>query len=134
GDPLIEEQRSVNQMVAAGKIEDALALVQSNLRSSSNERDNFRRTILIGTLLLKAKQPDIAMSVLESLDQKIDRYSLDKWDPDIAVEAWAALAAAYKVGKAQKPQNLQAAIQEKQNAILSKISHIDPGRAFTLNK
>ncbi len=133
-DPLVEEQRKVNQMIAAGKIEEALAMVQGNLRTSSNERDNFRRTILIGTLLLKAKQPDIAMSVLESLDQKIERHSLDKWDPDIAVEAWAALATAYKIGKAQKPQNIQAAIQEKQNAILSKISHIDPGKAFTLNK
>ncbi|MBN1575865.1 MAG: type VI secretion system protein TssA [Chitinispirillaceae bacterium] len=134
GDALVEEQRAVNQLVAAGKIEDALAMVQNSLRSSSNERDNFRRTILIGSLLLKAKQPDIAMSVLESLDQKIDRHSLDKWDPDIAVEAWAALSMAYKVGKSQKPQNLQASIQDKQNAVLSKISHIDPGKAFTLNK
>ena len=108
--------------------------MQASLRSSSNERDNFRRTIVIGTLLLKAKQPDIAISVLESLDQKIDRHSLDKWDPDIAVEAWVALATAYKVGKTQKPQNIQTVVQEKQNAILSKISHIDPGKAFTLNK
>ena len=133
-DALAEEQRAVNQMVAAGQIEQALSTVQANVRSSSNERDNFRRTIIIGTLLLKAKQPDIATSVLESLDKKIDRYSLDKWDPDIAVEAWAALTAAYKVGKAQKPQNLLAVIQEKQNTILSKISQIDPGRAFALSK
>ena len=133
-DPLVEEQRTVNQMVAAGQLEQALTMVQTNLRSSSSERDNFRRTIIIGTLLLKAKQPDIAMSVLESLDQKITQYSLDTWDPDLAVEAWAALAAAYKVAKVQKPQNVVAAIQEKQNAVLSKIGQIDPVRAFSLSK
>lgn len=133
-DPLVEEQRTVNQMVGAGQLEQALAMVQANLRSSSGERDNFRRTIMIGSLLLKAKQPDIAISVLESLDQKIDQYSLDTWDPDLAVEAWAALTSAYKVGKVQKPQNIVAALQEKQNAVLSKIGQIDPVRAFSLSK
>jgi type VI secretion system protein VasJ len=134
GDSLVEEQRTVNALVAAGKIEDALLTVQTSLRASSSERDNFRRSIIIGTLLLKAKQADIAMSVLESLDQKIDRHGLDKWDPDLAVEAWAALATAYKAGKVQKAPNVVAAISEKQTAVLSKISQIDPGKAFSLNK
>jgi type VI secretion system protein VasJ len=134
GDTLAEEQREVNQLVSAGKLEEALALVQGNMRSSSSERDNFRRTVVVGTLLLKAKQPDIAMSALESLNEKIERHGLDKWDPDIAVEAWAALVTSYKVAKVQKPQNIQAVIMEKQNTILSKISQLDPKKAFTLSK
>ena len=134
GDSLVKEQREVNQLVSSGKIEDALALVQANMRSSSNERDNFRRTVIVGSLLLKAKQPDIAISVLESLDQKIERHGLDKWDPDIAVDAWSNLVTAYKGGKNQKPPNVLAAITEKQNKILSKISQLDPKRAFILSK
>ena len=133
-DALAEEQREINQLVSGGKIEDALAMVQANMRSSSNERDNFRRTVLTGSLLLKAKQPDIAMSVLESLDQKIESHGLNKWDPDIAVEAWANLVMAYKVGKSQKAQNVQVTITEKQNEILGKISQLDPKRAFVLSK
>ncbi len=133
-DPLVEERRNVNQFVSAGQMEEALALIQNGMRSSTNERDNFRRTITVGTLLLRAGQPDLAVSALESLDRKIDLHGLEKWDPDLAVEAWAALAAAYKVVRAQKPQNIQAAIQEKQNEILSKISRIDPRRAFNLSK
>jgi len=133
-DPVDAEMRDVNGLVAAGQFEQAMDLVQKAIRSSSSERDNFRRTIAIGSLLLKAKQPDIAVSVMESLDQKITAFNLERWDPDIAVEAWSVLVQAYKVGKGTKPQNIQAIIQEKQNTILSKISQIDPKKAFTLNK
>lgn len=133
-DPLIEEQRAINKLVSANQIEDALALVHTAMRASSNERDNFRRTVIVSTLLLKAKQPDIAMSMLESLDAKIDAHRLDMWDPDTAVEAWTALVMSYKVCKPQKAQNIQALIQDKQTAILSKIAKIDPGKSFTLSK
>lgn len=133
-DPLIEEQRAINKLVSANQIEDALSLVHNAMRASSNERDNFRRTVIISTLLLKAKQPDIAMSMLEALDAKIDAHRLDTWDPDTAVEAWTALVMSYKVCKPQKAQNIQALIQDKQTAILSKIAKIDPGKSFTLSK
>jgi type VI secretion system protein VasJ len=133
-DPLDAEMKEVNGLVAAGQFEQAMDLVQKSIRSSSTERDNFRRMIAIGSLLLKAKQPDISVSVMESLDQKISAYNLERWDPDIAVEAWSVLVQAYKVGKATKPQNIQVQIQERQNIILSKISQIDPKKAFTLNK
>lgn len=133
-DAVEEEQRTINGMIAAGQLEEALTFIQTGIRSSASERDNFRRTIIVGTLLLKAKQPDIAVSVLEALDQKIDLYNLAKWEPDLAVDAWSALIGAYKVSKTQKPPNLQLVLQEKQNAILSKISHIDPRKAFSLNK
>lgn len=133
-DTVEEEQRTINRMVAAGQLEEALTFIQTSIRSSASERDNFRRTIIVGTLLLKAKQADIAVSVLEALDQKIDLYNLAKWEPDLAVDAWSALIGTYKVSKTQKPQNLQLVLQDKQNAVLSKISHIDPRKAFSLNK
>lgn len=134
GDVLKDEQREVNKLVAGGKVEEALAMIQENMRSSSNERDNFRRTVMVGSLLLKAKQSTMAMSVLESLNQKIERHGLDRWDPDIAVEAWANLAMAYRAAKNQKPPNVITAITDKQNEILSKISQLDPKKAFTLSK
>jgi len=72
-------------------MEAALDLLQNAIRNSSNERDNFRRSILVCTLLMSAKQPDIALSILESLAEKIQLYHLDKWDPDLAVEAWSIM-------------------------------------------
>jgi type VI secretion system protein VasJ len=133
-DPLGRDTQKANELVAGGQIEEAIDLVQRGIRSSRSERESFRRSILVGSLLLKAKQPDIAVSMLEMLDQKITTYSVDKWEPDLAVDAWSALVQAYKVAKAGKAQNILLSLQERQNTILTKVSYIDPKKALLLNK
>jgi len=134
GDAMADERKQIDTLVASNQIEKALALVQVSIRNSASEEDNFRRSILLGSLLLKAKQPDIALSIYESLDERIAQYHLDKWNPDLATEAWSGLIATIKVAKAQKPQNTQVTLTDKHNTILRKISQIDPMKAFELNK
>jgi type VI secretion system protein VasJ len=134
GDLFEKELIKVNELVGSGRLEEAIDLVQSGIRTAKCERESFRRTMLVGTLLLQAKQADIAVSVLEMLDQKAGIYSLDKWDPDLAVEAWSLLVQAYRAARAGKPANIQVSLQEKQNSILTKISCIDPKKALQLNK
>jgi type VI secretion system protein VasJ len=129
-----KEMKKVNEFVGAGKIEEAIDLVQSGIRTAKCERDSFRRSMLVGTLLLQAKQAEIAVSVLERLDQKAGVYSLEKWDPDLAVEAWSLLVQAYRAARAGKPANIQVLLQEKQNSILTKVSYIDPKKALQLSK
>jgi type VI secretion system protein VasJ len=134
GDPFDKEMKKVNELVGSGKIEEAIDLVQSGIRTAKCERDSFRRSMLVGTLLLQAEQAEIAVSVLERLDQKAGVYSLEKWDPDLAVEAWSLLMRAYKAARAGKPANIQVLLQEKQNSILTKVSYIDPKKALQLSK
>jgi type VI secretion system protein VasJ len=133
-DPVEEDRQKAEALVAAGKIDDAIDLVQSGIRSSRCERDSFRRSILVASLLLKAKQPDIAVSVLEMVDQKATAYNINTWEPDLAVEAWEALVNAYKAARAGKPQNILVSLQEKQNSILTKVSCIDPKKALLLTR
>jgi len=132
-DPLELEKKEALALAAGGSVEKALDLVQNGLRNSANERDNFRRSIVLCGLLITAKQPDIALSILESLNEKIAQYHLDKWDPDLSVEAWSALVKALKMAKAGKPPNVQALMHDKLGAALGKISQIDPKKAFSLN-
>jgi type VI secretion system protein VasJ len=132
GDKVERDKKEAAALTAAGKMEAALDLLQIAIRNSSNERDNFRRSILVCTLLMSAKQPDIALSILESLADKIQLYHLDKWDPDLAVEAWSIMVKVLKAARANKPAPLQASMTDKQNSILSKISQIDPKKAFSL--
>jgi type VI secretion system protein VasJ len=133
GDKVEDEKAQVASLTSSGKTEAALDLLQNAIRNSSNERDNFRRSILVCNLLVTAKQPDIALSILDSLDAKIQLYHLDKWDPDLAVEAWCIIVKVLKVARAGKAPPVQANMAEKQNSILSKISQIDPKKAFSLN-
>jgi type VI secretion system protein VasJ len=133
GDKIENERKEVAALVSANKTEAALDLLQNAIRNSSNERDNFRRSIIMCNMLLTAKQPDIALSILESLDGKIQLYHLDKWDPDLAVDAWSIMVKVFKAARANRPAPLQASMTERQNSILSKISQIDPKKAFSLN-
>jgi type VI secretion system protein VasJ len=129
---LDEERKEVNALAAAGKTEQALDFVQKAIAGSSNERHNFRRSLMVGSLMLSAKRADIALAVLEELDDKIDRFRIDLWDSGLAIEAWALLVSAYKAWAVNKPQNIQAQIHEKQNTILQKLSRTDPKSAFKL--
>jgi type VI secretion system protein VasJ len=133
-DSFNKEVEEANALSAAGKLEEAIDLVQNGIRSSRCERDSFRRSMLVATLLLRANQPDIAVSVLEMLDQKTATYNLAAWDPELAVEAWGALVSAYKAAKTGKAPNILLTLQEKQNSILTKVSYIDPKKAFLLTK
>ena len=133
GDPIETEKREAVALAAGGSVEKALDFVQTAIRRSSNERDNFKRSIVLCSLLVSAKQPDIALSILESLNGKVSDYHIDKWDPDLAVDAWSATVKVLKMAKNGKQPNVQASMQEKMNSILSKISQIDPKKAFSLN-
>jgi type VI secretion system protein VasJ len=133
GDPIEAEKKEATALAAGGSVEKALDFVQSAIRGSASERDNFRRSIVMCSLLVSAKQPDIALSILESLNAKINDYHIDKWDPDLAVEAWSAMVKVLKMAKNGKQPNVQATMHDKMNSILSKISQIDPKKAFSLN-
>ncbi len=131
-DPLKEEKKEINKLVSAGKIGDAVEILQRKINESGSERVNFKRSLLLGDLLISSKNADIALAILESLQEKIDRFHLDKWESDLAVESWCLLVKAYKIVSANKPQNIQTTILEKQNSILHKISCIDPKSALKL--
>jgi type VI secretion system protein VasJ len=132
-DPIEAEKKEAAALAGSGKIEMALDHIQTAIRSSGSERDNFRRSIVLCSLLMSAKQPDIALSILDSLCEKINAYHIDKWDPDLAVEAWSTMIKALKTAKGNKPPAVLASMNEKANLIISKISQIDPKKAFSLN-
>jgi len=132
-DPLKKERKEINELVSAGKTDQAVEILQGKIHESGSERINFKRSLMLCNLLFSAKHADIAQAILESLHEKITAYNLERWEPDLAVEAWCLLVKAYKMTAKSKPQNMQIAIQEKQNSILSKISCIDPKSALKLN-
>ena len=132
-DPLKEEKVEINKLASGGKIDQAIEALQNNIAESGSERTNFRRSLLLCNLLISAKHGEVAVAILESLHEKITTYNLDRWESDLAEETWGLLIKAYKMVSGNKPQNIQIAIQEKQNSILSKLSCINPKSALKLN-
>jgi len=131
-DSIAGEKKEINELASSGKIEAAIQILQKKINDSGSERINFKRSIMLCNLLISAKHAEIAVSILESLNEKIDRYNLHKWEPELAIETWRLLLTTYgAIGSTLQP-NKQVAIQEKQNSILNKISCIDPISALKL--
>ena len=128
------EHRAVKHMVGAGKCSDALALLRRGVEGSANEEANFRRKALMGRVLLAAGKPDVAVAVLESLSSKIDLHGLERWAPEIAIEALTQLHKAYGELQSRNPRRAPTDIAEKRYSVHSAISRIDPARACALHR
>lgn len=125
-DPIEGEKKEINKLIAAGKETQAIELLQENMKGSGNESMNFKRSLIICDLLFSIKRADIALAILESLNEKINTFHLDKWDPLIAIEVWRLLIKSYKIVSDSKSPDIQTALLQKQNSILNKLSCLDP--------
>jgi type VI secretion system protein VasJ len=130
--PLEQERGELHALVADGKVERALGVLQDALRRSSSGELRFRRTLLMGELLLRAREPDIAVELLEALTGSIDAHRLDTWNPDLTLEALAGLYDAYRAAGAARTQGVPAALREKCTAVRAQISRIDSTKALLL--
>jgi type VI secretion system protein VasJ len=131
-DPLLEEKKEINKLSSVGKFDEAIQIMKKTINSSGLKSQNFKRELIICTLLFSAKRADIALAILESLHEKILYYHLDEWEPDLAVETWRLLIKAYKIVGNSKSQNIQVTFLERQNSILNKISCIDPNSSLKI--
>lgn len=111
----------------------ALEYLQTKIKTCGNERENFIRNMTAASILVKSSQPEIAVSVLESLDVKVQEHGLVKWDPHLVCDLLCALICAYKICKTRKNSN-QAALSEKVNSTLCKLSRLDVVRACSINQ
>lgn len=133
GNPLKDEQKEINQLVSAGKTDEAIDILNDRIRGSGEEQTHFRRSLMLCNVLLSAKNTAVAIAVLEGLEKKIDDLKIDKWEPELAIEALSLLYKTYKATVSKQTPQIQVTINQKQNSILSKISIIDTKSALKLN-
>jgi type VI secretion system protein VasJ len=131
-DSFASQRADVLALAAGGKLAEAVTMLRDAMRNSSSVRDNFRRSVLMGSLLMKARQPAVAIPVLESLGETIDEYHLERWDPDLALEALVEHLQAVAAVRAAAPAAQQAQYHDTQRSLLGRISRIDPARAIEL--
>lgn len=111
----------------------ALDYLQTKTKTSGNERKKFIRNMTAASILIKGSQPEIAVSLLESLDEKAQEHGLVKWEPDLVCDLLLELIYAYKTCRTRKNSN-QSVLSEKINSTLCKLSRIDAVRACSINQ
>ena len=77
----IEEAR---RLFAQGKIPEALTMVQQEMNGVS-ARERFLARLEVAKLCQGSGRQRLAFRLLEALDQEMTRFSLDEWEPALAV-------------------------------------------------
>jgi len=86
-------KESINEVVAearkiaaGGKLNDAISLLKGRLIASSLRREQFVWKLNMAKLCLEAGNAKLALPQLESLDEEVRQFSLEQWEPELAVE------------------------------------------------
>jgi type VI secretion system ImpA/VasJ family protein len=138
-DAVEADKRAANDLASGNKIDDAVDLLMSKINESGSERDNFRRRVVIASIMISSKRPDIAIYILENLVEIIDRNNLVAWEPSLAAEALNYLVRAYNMlitsGKDKDREKDSSTnfdrLIEKRDAAMKRLSFADPKIAFS---
>jgi type VI secretion system protein VasJ len=124
-----------NQFAAAKKILDggdlagAVALLQAGANNDNSRKSAFRRKLAIATLCMRGNQPAIAKPTLENLSEEIEKFSIDGWEPALALEVWTNLHKCYEFLASGSASNKQA-LQQLAEKVFEKICRLDMSYAL----
>lgn len=88
-------------------------------------RERFVKRLEEARLCVKAKEPEMAMTILEDIDKNIENRELAQWEPALAIDTWRLLSLAIKqvlpkADVSQKPQ-----LEKKLKEIHAAVCKID---------
>lgn len=128
-DEIVAEARRI---VAGGKIEEAVSILKNHLINASLGREQFLWRLNIAKLCLDAGNLRLALPQLESLDDEVQKYSLEQWEPELATEVVKAL---YQCRRKlmQDIKQPSAELTELINTLYARLCRLDVLSALTLD-
>lgn len=122
---LADVQKKIAQMDKNNKSIEGSKLIQHAMAVSSSIREKFLLRLELIKLLVSEGQTKLAIVHIEDLLKQIDTYSLDLWEPDLALSAYIS---AYKIRVVETDSDSSRLASD----ILSKISRQWPASALSL--
>jgi type VI secretion system protein VasJ len=126
---LADQYDEAKKLFSEGKLAEALGVLQDGAKQDGSPRSRFQRRYYMALLCMQGNQPLIACSMLEGLDQEIEQYALDHWEPHRALEVWTQLHRCYSLLKG-KEEIAQEGLADRARRVLAKISQIDVTHAL----
>ncbi|MEK7397553.1 MAG: type VI secretion system protein TssA [Candidatus Poribacteria bacterium] len=90
-DIIIETVAEAKRIAVGGKLEDALSLLNGHLADASLRREQFMWRLNLAKLCLEVEKTKLALPQLESLDEEVRQFSLEQWEPELAVDVLRSL-------------------------------------------
>jgi len=117
------------RMARTGEIDAALSTMTALAAAEANGRVRFQRKLLLADICLQTNRVKLAKSILEELNELIDKHNLTAWETsDLIGAVWTRLVRCYR------DKNAGTANSEKSVEVYLKLSRLDPWQALALGE
>jgi type VI secretion system protein ImpA len=125
GDAWAEAER----MARSGEVDAALSTMTALAAAEANGRVRFQRKLLLADICMRTNRVKLASSVLEELNELIDRHNLTAWETsDLIGAVWGRLVRCYR------DKNAGTANADRAAEFFLKLSRLDPWQALALGE
>lgn len=112
-------------LAAAKKLPEAVALLTKEIQGNSGGRDRLLWRIGLARLLMNNRQMKYALPHLEQIMEEVKEYRLEEWDPALALQALGVVWVGFKNERS---------VRERADGVLARIARLDPVEAMSLEK
>ena len=117
------------RMARSGEIDAALSTMTALAAAEANGRVRFQRKLLLADICMQTNRLKLARSILEELNELVDKHNLTAWETsDLVGAVWARLVRCYR------DKNAGTASSEKAAEVFLKLSRLDPWQALSLGE
>jgi type VI secretion system protein VasJ len=113
------------KLVRDNKIASALDMFSARINVASTVRERFAWELGLCRLLVTAKKTRLAVPYIQDILAMIDAHRLEKWEPDLAVEALVVAFTGLRSQGDKKDEPLQ-------ETVLNRIAALNPSKALEL--
>jgi type VI secretion system protein ImpA len=117
------------RMARSGEIDAALSTMTALAAAEANGRVRFQRKLLLADICLQTNRLKLARSILEELNELIEKHNLTAWETsDLVGAVWGRLVRCYR------DKNAGTANSDKAAEVYLKLSRLDPWQALSLGE
>ena len=117
------------RMARGGEIDAALSTMAALAAAEPNGRVRFQRKLLLADICMQTNRVKLAKSILEELNELIEKHNLSAWETsDVIGAVWARLVRCYR------DKNAGTANADKAAEFFLKLSRLDPWQALALGE
>ncbi|MDY6943383.1 MAG: type VI secretion system protein TssA [Pseudomonadota bacterium] len=127
-EPAIAKAREV---LAAGGMAEAINALQAERPAMTSERQKYAWDLAEARLCLDAGRADVAVLMLESLEERITTHGLERWEPETVIDTcWSLLDAYKRLGRGWMTENVDRT--GRFDALCRRLCRLDPQAAVVL--
>ena len=120
---------AAERMARGGEVDAALSTMTALAAAEANGRARFQRKLLLADICIQTNRLKLARSILEELNEMVDKHNLTAWETsDLIGAVWARLVRCYR------DKSAGTANAEKATEFFLKLSRLDPWQALALGE